>query len=698
MKSLSLFITLLALLCAQTQVLAQASPTVELLSSVNKAEVGKPFKAIFAIEHPYGYWSYYNASSGAATTAKVELSAPEGVSISQPTFSTPTIKWKPVGAESAYNYLLEDTTYVMYEVTVGPDFKASSLELSIESVIQICDKDSCFRPTPFPASITVDIADTEEANTSFDLKQIVDALPAPDDSLTTIIASDGKTTTFTFTSTNTSLKLDQLHVLDRDGFLNAFQKQTFEQGDTNGVITFTHENNAETLPKHFSGILYAKDGSLGKGIQLEVPITGEGVDAGSTGKTAVAPAEKSQMGLAVILLFLFGGGIILNLMPCVFPVIGIKIMGFVQQAGEDKSKIKLHGLIFTAGVLITFLVLALIILPVRELQGQGAQLQNPWVVFVLLLVMLVMGLSMFGLFEIGVSATGAGSKLQSKSGLAGTFFSGVLAVVVATPCSAPLIGPAIGAAWKLEPVFFVISLLTMGLGLSVPYLLLSFFPALVKKLPQPGAWMESFKQGMAFLLIAAAAYLLWVYIALVDDGHSKILYVFLGLVLISSAAWVYGRWNLPYKKKSIQWTGKIVTLILLAGGIAMALPEAEPTKEPGSVQVEWLKWSPEKVEEYQAKGIPVYVDFTARWCATCQTNKLSYTDNIHTLFHDRGVVLMKADWTKPDDRILPTIQGFGRAAIPVNALYVPNGDPQVTSEILTPGYIEDFINTHLPKK
>ena len=207
------------------------------------------------------------------------------------------------------------------------------------------------------------------------------------------------------------------------------------------------------------------------------------------------------------------GGLILNLMPCVFPVIGLKIMGFVKQAGEDRSRIIRHGWVFTLGVLLSFWLLVGVLLIMRdgleEQLGWGFQLQEPGFVFILALILLIFGLSLSGVFEIGMSVTGIGSGLSQRSGLSGSFFSGVLATVVATPCMAPFLGVAVGAALTMPAFYSFIIFTAVGLGLSTPYLGLSFFPQWVQKLPKPGGWMESFKQFMAFPIYATVAWLLW---------------------------------------------------------------------------------------------------------------------------------------------------------------------------------------------
>ncbi len=290
---------------------------------------------------------------------------------------------------------------------------------------------------------------------------------------------------------------------------------------------------------------------------------------------------------------------------------------------------------------------------------------------------------MFGLFEMGTSATSVGGKLQNKSGHTGSFFSGVLATVVATPCSAPFLGVAIGATMALPSVQFFAGFTAMALGLAVPYLVLSIFPALIEKLPRPGAWMESFKQAMSFLLFGTAGYLLWVYSGLI--GQEYLLSPIIGLCLIAIAAWVYGRWHLPHRTKQTRIITLTITLITFGSGIFLTLP-----KEPDNL---WQPWSAELADKLVAEGKPVYIDFTAQWCVTCQVNKkVAYTEKVKALAKQKGIVFLKADKTKPNPAVEIKLKELGRTAIPVNVLMIPGEELIITPETLTPGILTDLFN------
>jgi thiol:disulfide interchange protein DsbD len=393
--------------------------------------------------------------------------------------------------------------------------------------------------------------------------------------------------------------------------------------------------------------------------------------------------------------------LILNLMPCVFPVLGIKILGFVNQSGSDKGKVVKHGLVFTLGVLLSFWALAGLLLVLRSggaQLGWGFQLQSPAFVFGMAVFMLIFALNMSGLFEVGLAATGAGANLQMKEGYAGSFFTGALATLVATPCSAPFLAPALGAALTLSPFESLLVFTAIGVGLSAPYLLLSIFPQAIKMLPRPGAWMETFKQFMAFPLYATVGWLLWVLAAQTSGDDYGLLMIAFGFVLVAMAAWAYGRFGQAHGKPARQMAGRLSALALLVAGLWTGWPkDVQAAPAPGATagyQVTWEKWSPAAISAAQAAGKFVYVDFTARWCATCQTNKATvfHSDDVLAEFGKKGVVLLRGDWTNKDPAITAELARWNRSAVPFNLIYAPNKpDPVILPELLTPGKVLDAL-------
>jgi thiol:disulfide interchange protein len=401
---------------------------------------------------------------------------------------------------------------------------------------------------------------------------------------------------------------------------------------------------------------------------------------------AVTQGVETPPTFLFIMLSAFIGGVILNIMPCVFPVLGIKIVGIVQQAGEDRKQVVLHGLIYTLGILLSFWALGGIVVALGK--GWGFQLQSAGFNYGLAAFFLIFGLNMAGVFEIGASAVGVGANLQAKHGLGGSFFSGLLATMVSTPCSAPFLGTALGFAVKLPAPQAMLLFTLIGLGLASPFLLLSAFPKLVRALPRPGAWMESFKQGMSFLLFGTVFYMLWVLTGMVEG--LPLLWLMLGLVLVALGCWIYGRWSLPHKPARTRLIAVVLALAAAAGGLWLGWPHVE--KQPAgthSAKFEngllWEPWSEAKVQELLAAGKPVYIDYTAKWCLTCQVNKRVYPDaKIQELFKKHGVVALKADYTNEDEVIKKSFEALGKGAVPVNALHIPGvKEPHVLPEILT---------------
>jgi thiol:disulfide interchange protein DsbD len=450
--------------------------------------------------------------------------------------------------------------------------------------------------------------------------------------------------------------------------------QTREEGTPPGLLRarLSISDYAKPEPQTLSGVLTFGDGSA---YTLAVPI--------NTPSTVAPPGPS----LPALLLLAFVGGLILNLMPCVFPVLGLKVMGFVQQAESDRAKVTLHGLAFTAGVLLTFWLLGGLLVTFWQGTGWGTQLQNPTVNFSVAAIFLLFALSMSGVFEIGQSATRLGGVTVNKRGYLFTVLEGAFITIVATPCSAPLLGTAIGAALTSLPASQAMLVFTfIALGLAAPYLLLSLFPAGVKMLPKPGAWMETLKQFLAFPIYAAVGFFVWVLVPqLPDEDHLSAIF---GLVLIAMGAWLYGRYAAFGSKPARVRFGIVGGVVLLLLGSLVGWPRAAAPTD-----LVWEPWSAERVTELQKEGRPVYVDFTARWCFTCQTNKKAVfsgpgSGEVRTLFRDKKVATLRADWTNRDPLITAELARWGRAAVPFNLVYLPGrAEPKILPELLTAGTV-----------
>lgn len=386
----------------------------------------------------------------------------------------------------------------------------------------------------------------------------------------------------------------------------------------------------------------------------------------------------------------FVGGFLLNLMPCVFPVLSLKVMSVLHMSDEPRSRIISLGWAYTLGILVSFWILVAVLLTLRyggQQMGWGFQLQSPQFIFLLASVLFAFGLNLLGLFEISGRFVGYGSSLMHRPGYAGAFFTGVLATLVATPCTAPFMGSAIGFALSqsVEVVFGIFTALAMGLAL--PYLLFAHIPAIGRWLPRPGRWMETFKQLMAFLVFGTVIWLAWV-LGLQTSAEGLVT-LLLAFFSIGFAVWIAKRW----KRLSM-----VATLLGIAAvGLAVFSLEGRVPAQSGGVAsweqegLAWEPFSPAIVAAYRAQGRPIFIDFTAAWCVSCQVNELMVfrSEEVRAALKERGFALLKADWTNHDPIITQTLASFGRNGVPLYVIYGKGEhSPAVTlPEIISPGIV-----------
>jgi len=694
-----------------------ASTAASLIAEAKSIAPGKPFTLALQLKHPSGWHSYYLNSGGIELSPAIEWQLPAGFSAGPIQWPTPSIKDGDFGKSFVYT----DSPVLLVDISVPATLQAGqTVNLTAKATWQICS-DSCMNETKdFSLSLPVSAAMVADPAQAEFFTQARGKLPKPNPrwSASAYPADGGFVVRLSPQGAAGGPHFAPVEFIPNERFVKSLgDGGSVARAGADWVVTLKPNkldifDKPIPVGKTLSGILLSGKAGTPDAAAILIPETRIGMESAGEGTAAgaipVANGGKVVTSLdffrfLVVLGCMLLGGLILNLMPCVFPVIGLKIMSFVNQAGHQRGKIMEHGLVFTLGVLVSFGVLSGILFSVRQAGRDinwGYQLQYPWVVLVLMLLMFILALNMFGLFEIGTSATSLGGSLQTKRGLAGSFGSGVLATVVATPCSAPFLGFAIGAAVGLPAGQFFAAFAAMGLGLSLPYLVLSAFPKLLGRLPRPGAWMESFKQAMSFLLFGATGYLLWVYVVEIDAEH--MLGPVFGLVLIALAAWIYGRWFRPHRKVATRRTAVIFALVLAGGGVWLSKPPAEATQsqpDPKSAaqSLVWEPWSQAKVDELLKAGQPVYIDFTAKWCLTCQVNKLrAYTPEVVALMRKKHIVAFRADKTKPDPAIDAKMRELGRTAIPVNVLLVPGKAPIIAPEILSAAYLTELFGTEVP--
>jgi len=453
------------------------------------------------------------------------------------------------------------------------------------------------------------------------------------------------------------------------------------------------------LPGAVAASAATTDGAS-EAIGLSVQTAAAGLQSSPPPLPKQAAAGQKAAGSSVSLLratgLAFLGGLLLNLMPCVFPVLFLKGLALVNSGNEERARLRLHGLVYTAGILVSFWALVAVLLGLRaagSTLGWGFQFQSPIFLALMAGLLFFLGLSLAGQFEIGLTLTSAGGALAAKQGLAGSFFTGVLAVVVATPCTAPFMGAAVGYALAQSAAVTFAVFTALALGLAAPYVVLTLQPAWMRLLPRPGAWMEVLRQAVAVPIFATVIWLAWVLVG--AYGAAALAALLASFLLLAIAGWFLGRW--PAKR----WSTSVAGLILI-GVVVLAVFDGRLTAETETSRASettvnsgaWQPWSAEAVSRYQAEGRPVFVDFTASWCLSCQVNERVALNQpeVKQAFQAANVVLLKADWTRHDEAITGALTALGRSGVPAYALYLPGeSSPRLLPEVLTPGIVTDAL-------
>ena len=417
-------------------------------------------------------------------------------------------------------------------------------------------------------------------------------------------------------------------------------------------------------------------------------------------RTVSNTSESAAASLWLAIFLAFIGGAVLNLMPCVFPVLSIKALSLISHSSLARAELVKQGLIYTLGVVVSFVALALFLVLLKAggaQVGWGFQFQSPWFVFLMAYLMFAVGLNLSGVFAIGGGISGIGGELAEKPGYLGSFFTGVLATVVATPCTAPFMAAALGFALARPAPELVVIFISLGLGLAFPYLLLTSWPGLQKALPKPGIWMEYTKQFFAFPMYAAAVWLVWVLAK--QQGELAVVLVLSGFILIALAAWLYaisrGASSTRLKFANVG----VVLVVSLAFGLVTFLADTSSEsltgKQIASAKQHWEPYSAEKLEALLAQGKPVFLNFTAAWCISCLVNEkvaLSQPEVVQA-FEQQGITYLKGDWTNKDAEITRILSKFGRSGVPLYVFYPAGhvGKPIELPQILTPASVLSHI-------
>jgi thiol:disulfide interchange protein len=466
----------------------------------------------------------------------------------------------------------------------------------------------------------------------------------------------------------------QFFPLDQSQIVNAAPQPV--RGVNNGVvISLKKDENFRTQLAQLNGVLLLSDGTA-----YEIHAPPGALPAGAPG------SQEGALNLLRFVSLAFLGGVILNLMPCVFPVLFIKGLSLVESSRHEPKRVRAHGLVYTLGILVSFWIVVALLLGLRaggRQLGWGFQFQSPGFVAVMALLLFFLGLSLAGMFEIGLTVTNTGSSLAARSGYAGSFFTGVLAMVVATPCTAPFMGAAIGFALAQSAAAAFAVFTALALGLATPYLLLTFHPIWMRYLPRPGAWMEVLKQATAAPIFATVIWLVWLFAS--SAGVDALTALLAAFLLLAIAGWILGRW--PARRVASAFAVTVIVLAVATPLYALwKFPAAETTT---ASKAGWEPYSREAIERYRAQGRPVFVDFTARWCLSCQVNERAVLNrgDVSRRLHESGIVLVRADWTKHDESIASALRELGRSGVPTYVFYPPGQPALVLPEVLTPGVV-----------
>lgn len=676
---------------ASAQVTA-SSPHAEgtILLERSAATPGDTFLGALRLKMADGWHVYWinPGDSGLPPTA-TWASSPE---VTAGEFRFPTPHAIPLATLMNYGY--EDEVILPFEVKIAPEAAiGSQLTLGAKFEYLIC-ADICI-PEDVTLSISLPVAATPSADEAAS-SEIAETLPTIPVALTgqAVVERSGDTFRIgvvddSLASAVASAKWIRFFPYGAD-ILHAAPQAVRTGPDGVSVELKANTMFAKPGEQDLGGIIGIEtaDGKLRGWEARATP----GIVPASVGTVAFAAAAAAAETpalpidqLLVVLGFAFLGGLVLNLMPCVLPVLTIKAASLVNHAHNPKEA-RAHGVAYLAGVVVCFAAIGAILVALKAAgdtsAGLGFQLQYSWVVALFALVMFAVGLNMLGVFEMGSSLMNVGGGLADRGGTSGAFFTGLLAAFVGAPCVGPFMAGAVGAAMVQPAPIVMLLFVTMGLGLAAPFLILSFTPALAKVLPKPGKWMITFKQVLAFPMFATALWLLWVLAA--QAGTDGVMLALAGAIVLAFGIWLGG-------KIGAKAVGRVAAGLVIVGGfmlapIAMNLPRAE-------AKVAAQDWSVEQVTQLQSEGRVIFVDFTAKWCVTCQVNKgAMYDPAVQQTFADLEVVFLEADWTNKDSVIAEELKRHGAGGVPLYLVYPAGGGPPKKFDgLLTPAMIQQAV-------
>jgi thiol:disulfide interchange protein/DsbC/DsbD-like thiol-disulfide interchange protein len=666
---------------------------------------GKAFWVALRQEITPGWHTYWSNPGDTGLATQIDWQLPQGFDVSELKFPTPhrqpTGELMNFGYENEVLVLAEITPPAMLSVDSDVEIKGKASWLVCQ---EVCIPESASflltlpvtpepAPGPWASAFTATRAKLPKANPSMQNAVVndetiiltIDPLPLGADEIP-----------------------DEAYFFPHDALLIKHSApQKLDLAGRKAMLTLSREKSRQEPITHITGDIWFRSAMGETSYEFKADIAPPPAPAPVVAPTAspvVQPALPTQsgdemVGLLSAIVFAFLGGLILNLMPCVFPILSLKALGLVHKAHtEDRDHIVMGGLVYTLGVMASFAVLGIALVTLKAAGhniGWGAQLQSPKFVAAMALLLFFIGYWLSGAITLGSSWMGIGNTLANKKGHLGSFFTGMLAVIVATPCTAPFMGGAVFYALTQHWSVTLAVMFAMGLGLAFPYLLLTLVPGALRFMPRPGIWMEHFKQFLAFPMFAAALWLTWVVAQ--QTGPNGVLFVMTAMLSLAFGFWLWGTTqNRPatlwqYFKKLLAVIAIVLTLLALvqfrnAPMVAPGAPAEQAAYEP---------YSKERLSALRSEGRPVFVNMTAAWCITCLANEKAAlsTDAVRGFFQEHDVTYLKGDWTNYDDAITEYLKGFGRSGVPIYVFYPADQSqaPVVLPQLLTP----DTVLSHL---
>lgn len=709
MKRIQLFVIIFALFAGVVGAWGAATD-VSLVLSHSSAKPGEEITAGVHLLMKPRWHTYWRNPGGSGSATTIEWKLPPGITAGAIQWPTP----KKLPDEEFTTYIYDNDVVLLVPLKIATNVLLGDLKISAKVGWLECEK-QC---VPGEAIVDAELTVAKESVVSDDAP-VIDSwrkkLPLDGSGLDALASwqtpagGTNRLVQFDFISTNQFTDAD-FFPYDSEHFDIQSPSNSFSQSKGRFQLLRNIIPLEKLFPTNLSGLLVLKLYSgLPVGHEISLVIQEPATIASNPAQPgkyspASAPSEKS---LLTMLAYAFIGGLILNIMPCVLPVIALKILGFVNQGGQNPAQVRLLGMVYALGVLASFLVLAALVVTVKHLghsASWGMQFQNPlFLVFLTVLVLLV-ALNLFGVFEVtpGAGVMGVAGNLASREGAKGAFMNGVLATILATPCTAPFLGPALGFAFTQPSAIIFLMFLMIGIGLSFPYLLLSFQPAWLKFLPKPGAWMEKFKLLMGFPMLATA---LWLFTLTTPFfGDDADLYLGMFLVLVALAAWVWG--TFVQRGRTAKPLSATLSIIIFGVAYCGLLEHRLDWRHPAmlgsgfaknsSDEIDWKPWSSQAVMEAQNSGRPVLVDFTAKWCLTCQLNKKTSIEipSVRAKLKAINAVSLLEGSPVKSDEVIAELNRHGRAGVPLVLVFPGKSGaaPEVLPELLTPQIVLEALD------